>query len=360
MSKTAIGAWTWGFIFTVILQAVAQPKPQIFSVKSKGQPKSIPANNVLKLDALNDDLIIEWNLCNCTYRYRLEGLDQDTVVWKYPVARYTNLEGGDYTFWVQAQQNGVWSKPVKLIFQVEESLTETSWFWPVVAIYVLLLVGATIYFFLLYNFRQKLKVEHLRNQIASDLHDEVGATLSSIAIAARVVEKKLDKQSPDLQLILDQIKSDSNNTIQTIRDTVWTLNPHNDSLPQLVEKMRSFAAQILTAKDVALQFENNLEETRSAKISMEQRQNVYLIFKEAINNIAKHAEATKVNVELEIENGELRMRIADNGKGFDSTQTHEGNGLKNFKKRAEASFIDFKMASEIGKGTQITLIVPEM
>ncbi len=360
MNKIAIGAWTLGLIFVSVLTIASPQTLKGLSVRSKGQLKPITANNVLKLDALDDDLIIEWKPCNCAYRYRLEGVDQDTVMWNYPVARYTNLEGGDYTFWVQSQQNGVWSKPVKLIFQVEESLTETSWFWPVVAIYVLLLVGAAIYFFLLYNFRQKLKVEHLRNRIASDLHDEVGATLSSIAIAARVVEKRLDKQSPDLQLILDQIKSDSNNTIQTIRDTVWTLNPHNDSLPQLVEKMRSFAAQILTAKDVALQFENHLEETSSAKISMEQRQNVYLIFKEAINNIAKHAEATKVNVELEAKNGELRMRITDNGKGFDSTQTHEGNGLKNFKKRAEASFIEFKMSSEIGKGTQITLIVPEM
>ncbi len=360
MDKMTIGALTWLVIFSVILQTTAQTKPQILSVTSNAGKKNIPISKVLKLAALNDDLVIEWKPCNCTYRYQLQGVDLDTVMWDYPVARYTNLEGGNYIFWVQAQQNGKWSKPVKLIFQVEESLTETSWFWPMVAIYVLLLVGAAIYFFLLYNFRQKLKVEHLRNRIAADLHDEVGATLSSIAIAARVVEKKLDKQSPDLQLILDQIKSDSNNTIQTIRDTVWTLNPHNDSLPQLVEKMHSFAAQILTAKDVALQFENHLEETSSAKISMEQRQNVYLIFKEAINNIAKHAEATKVNVELGVENGELRMRITDNGKGFDATQTHEGNGLKNFKKRAEASFIDFTMASEIGKGTQIILIVPEM
>jgi two-component sensor histidine kinase len=360
MNKTAIGAWMWGLIFTIILQAEAQPKPQILSVTSKAGKKSISISKIVKLDALDDDLVIKWKPCNCTYRYRLEGLETDTVIWNYPVARYTNLEGGDYTFWVQAQQNGVWSKPTQIVFQVEKIITEEWWFWPVVAIYVLLLVGAAIYFFLLYNFRQKLKVEHLRNRIASDLHDEVGATLSSIAIAARVVEKRLDNQSPDLQLILDQIKSDSNDTIQTIHDTVWTLNPHNDSLPQLIEKMRSFAAQILTAKDVVLQFENHLEETSSAKISMDQRQNVYLIFKEAINNIAKHAEATKVSVELGVEKGELRMRITDNGRGFDSTRTHEGNGLKNFKKRAEASFIDLKISSEIGKGTQITLVVPEM
>ena len=333
MNKIAIGAWTLGLIFISVLTIASPQTPKDLSVKSKGQPKPITANNVLKLDALDDDLIIEWKPCNCAYRYRLEGVDQDTVMWNYPVARYTNLEGGDYTFWVQSQQNGVWSKPVKLIFQVEESLTETSWFWPVVAIYVLLLVGAAIYFFLLYNFRQKLKVEHLRNRIASDLHDEVGATLSSIAIAARVVEKRLDKQSPDLQLILDQIKSDSNNTIQTIRDTVWTLNPHNDSLPQLVEKMRSFAAQILTAKDVALQFENHLEETSSAKISMEQRQNVYLIFKEAINNIAKHAQANQATIRLFQEANTLNLEVLDDGIGYEKEEESSGIGLQNIRAR---------------------------
>jgi signal transduction histidine kinase len=361
MNKTTTGAWTWGLIFTVILQAAAQEKPHIFSITSKGKAKSISSQNTLSLAALEDDLIIEWQPCDCSsYRYRLEGVDKDTVNCAYPVARYTNLTGGDYTFWVQSRHKGIWSKLTVITLKVEKSTTEEWWFWPAVTIYALLLVGAAIYFFLLYNFRQKLKIQSLRNRIAADLHDEVGATLSSIAISTRLVEKKFGAQAPEMLSILQQIKTDSEDTIQSIRDTVWTLNPNNDSVEQLFEKMRSLAFQLLTPQDISLDFNNQLSATEinRLKMSMEQRQNIYLIFKEALNNILKHAEATKVSVDLRMtKEGELRLFISDNGRGFDTSQDYEGNGLKNFKKRALESFMEVKLDSKIENGTQLEVIV---
>jgi signal transduction histidine kinase len=247
-----------------------------------------------------------------------------------------------------------------ITLKVEKSTTEEWWFWPAVTIYALLLVGAAIYFFLLYNFRQKLKIQSLRNRIAADLHDEVGATLSSIAISTRLVEKKFGAQAPEMLSILQQIKTDSEDTIQSIRDTVWTLNPNNDSVEQLFEKMRSLAFQLLTPQDISLDFNNQLSATEinRLKMSMEQRQNIYLIFKEALNNILKHAEATKVSVDLRMtKEGELRLFISDNGRGFDTSQDYEGNGLKNFKKRALESFMEVKLDSKIENGTQLEVIV---
>ncbi|MFN8345562.1 MAG: histidine kinase [Spirosomataceae bacterium] len=360
MNKTKIGAWTWGLIFILTLPATAQHKPSVLSVTSKGKAKSFTSDNTIALAALEDDLIIRWSPCNCSYRFRLEGVDSDTVNWPYPVARYTNLQGGDYTFWVQAQQKGSWSKPTVITLKVEKSTTEEGWFWPVVAVYVLLLVGAAIYFILLYNFRQKLKLHSLRNRIAADLHDEVGATLSSIAISTRLVEKKFGGKAPEMLSILQQIKTDSEDTIQSIRDTVWTLNPNNDSVDQLFEKMRSLAFQLLTPQDISLDFHNQLSgtELNRLKMSMEQRQNIYLIFKEALNNILKHAEATKVKVKLQMtQEGELHLFIADNGRGFDTTRGYEGNGLKNYKKRALEGFMEIKLDSKVGKGTQLEVIV---
>ena len=360
MNKTTIGAWTWGLIFTVYLPTVAQEKSRILSITSKGEAKLLNSQNTLELAALEDDLIIQWKPCDCKYRYRLEGVDEDTVKWAYPVARYTNLKGGDYTFWVQAQQKGLWSKSTVITLKIEKSTTEEWWFWPVVAIYLLVLVGAAIYFILLYNFRQKIKIQSLRNRIAADLHDEVGATLSSIAISTRLVEKKFGAQAPEMISILQQIKTDSEDTIQSIRDTVWTLNPNNDSVEQLFEKMRSLAFQLLTPQDISLDFNNQLSATEINRLtmSMEQRQNLYLIFKEALNNILKHAEATKVTVELRMtEENELRLFIADNGRGFDTSQGYEGNGLKNFKKRALESFMEVKLASTTESGTQLEVIV---
>lgn len=359
MNKTAIGAGAWGLVFFVFVTASAQSTPSIVSIQSNGKAKVVSAHSVVQLAALENDLHIEWKPCDCTYRYYTDGLDTDTVRLKYPIAHYTNLEGGEYRFWVQAQQNGQWSKPAQLTLEIEESITEEGWFWPAVAVYVLLLAGAAIYFFLLYNFRQKLKLQSLRNRIAADLHDEVGATLSSIAISTRLVEKKYGRQTPEMLSILQQIKTDSEETIQTIRDTVWTLNPNNDSVEQLLEKMRSLAFQLLTPQDISLTFNNQLSasETHRLQLSMEQRQNLYLIFKEALNNILKHAEASKVNVTFKMNGQELLMNISDNGKGFDATQRYEGNGLKNYKKRAAESFMEITLTSKAGEGTQLNVIV---
>jgi signal transduction histidine kinase len=93
---------------------------------------------------------------------------------------------------------------------------------------------------------------------------------------------------------------------------------------------------------------------------MEQRSNIYMIFKEAINNIAKHAKATKVEVHILQAKEGFKLEINDNGKGFDCQEIHEGNGLKNFKKRAEENFMDFKIQSEIGKGTDLEVMVFEL
>ncbi|MEY4541126.1 MAG: hypothetical protein RLZZ306_2883, partial [Bacteroidota bacterium] len=242
----------------------------------------------------------------------------------------------------------------------ERSLTEEWWFLPSVIFYGVLLLGAGIYFFLLYNFREKLKVETIRQKIASDLHDEVGATLSSISIATRVVQKRLGSRANGLSPILEQIKSDSEETIQTIRDTVWAINPENDSVDLLFEKMRSFALQILTIQNISVDFRNEYQHAKSLKMSMEQRRNVYMIYKEAINNIAKHAQATKVNILISKAKEGFKLEISDNGKGFDYQENHEGNGLKNFQKRAEESFMEFKMKSEIGKGTELAMVVFEV
>lgn len=358
MIKVVFGAWTWGFFFLLLLETTAQTKPQITIVRSRGQTKTPDKQGIIALTALENDLLIEWKSCvGCTYRYKLAGVNQDIVVYEYPMASFTNLKGGEFLFWVQTQQNGRWSKPAQLIFKVETSLVESSWFWPSVVFYALLLIGAGIYFFLLYNFRQKLKLHSLRNRIAADLHDEVGATLSSIAISTRLVERKLGQHVPEALSLLQQIKTDSEDTIQSIRDTVWTLNPDNDSLPQLLEKMRSMAFQLLTPQDIALDFKNDIAADTILKISMEQRRNLYLIFKEALNNTLKYAQATKVSFEFRVLSSELKMTITDNGKGFDTAQRHEGNGLKNYQKRAKESMMEVTLTSKIGEGTKIEVTV---
>jgi signal transduction histidine kinase len=124
--------------------------------------------------------------------------------------------------------------------------------------------------------------------------------------------------------------------------------------------MRAVAYQVLTAKEIHLDFVNEIEENKSLKISMEQRRNVYLIFKEAINNIVKHAQATSVNVRIERKNNEIQLSIKDNGTGFKREQHYEGNGLKNYQKRANEGFLTVSLTSIIGQGTAIEVMIPEI
>ena len=337
------------------------PEPQIQAIRINGQTKSFNPKVPLKLAALEDDLVIIFvPSADTEYQYFLENYDKSWGTSPYPIVRYTNLRGGDYTLKIRTLHKNNYSKTISFSITAERSLTEEWWFLLSVIFYSLLLLGAGIYFFLLYNFREKMKVETIRQKIASDLHDEVGATLSSIAIATRIVEKKLGNRANGLGVILEQIKTDSEETIQTIRDTVWAINPENDSVEILFEKMRSFALQMLTVQNISLDFKNEYQYAKSLKMSMEQRRNVYMIFKEAINNIAKHAKATKVEVHISKVKEGFKLEIIDNGKGFDCQEVHEGNGLKNFKKRAKENFMDFKIKSEIGKGTDLRLMVFEV
>jgi signal transduction histidine kinase len=350
------------FFLGLSVSLLAQsPEPTILSIRINGQEVSFNPKVPLQLSALDDDLVILFRpLPNTQYQYLLENYDKKEGLSPYPIVRYTNLAGGNYTLKVKTLRNNKFSSILSFPIVAERSLTEEWWFLPSVIFYSLLLLGAGIYFFLLYNFREKLKVETIRQKIASDLHDEVGATLSSISIATRVVQKKLGSRANGLSPILEQIKSDSEDTIQTIRDTVWAINPENDSIDLLFEKMRSFALQILTVQNISVDFKNEYQHAKSLKMSMEQRRNVYMMYKEAINNIAKHAQATKVNVLISKAKEGFKLEISDNGKGFDYHINHEGNGLKNFQKRAEESFMQFKMKSEIGKGTELEMVVFEV
>ena len=184
------------------------------------------------------------------------------------------------------------------------------------------------------NLNQKNKLLQIRDEIARDLHDEVGATLTCIAISTKLVQKKLGPDRTDITPILEQIQTDSQDTIHSLRDTVWALNPDNDAPEKLIERMRAAAFQLLSNQDIVLTFENDVSIPELPVFSMEQRRNIYFVFKEAIHNIVKHAQATRVMVRLFRQAGALYIRIADNGKGFEPFQTSEGNGLTNFQKRA--------------------------
>jgi two-component system sensor histidine kinase UhpB len=203
-----------------------------------------------------------------------------------------------------------------------------------------------------YSTRQKLKLQTLRNKIASDLHDDVGSTLTSISIFSQIAKE----QSKEVIPLLDSIGESSRKMLDAMADIVWTINPENDQFEKIILRMRSFAYELLGAKGIDFEFSAD-ENISKLKLSMEVRKNLYLIFKEATNNIVKYAEASKAMFTIKEENDNLKMIIRDNGKGFDVNKTIEGNGLKNMKKRATEIGAQLLMESHPGSGTMIQLKV---
>jgi signal transduction histidine kinase len=222
----------------------------------------------------------------------------------------------------------------------------------------LLLIG---FMFNRYQLKKKLDRQKemlaVRNNIAQDLHDEIGSALTSIKILSQVSKNNLQKDQQKASDMLSQITEQSAQMQQGMSDIVWAIKPDNDKLENMLIRMREYAGFALEPKNIAVSF--NVDEQLLAKsLDMQQRKDVFLIFKEAVNNAAKYAEASLVEINLYKENGNILMRISDNGKGFDPEKETSSNGLKNIKARAATLGGKAKIVSEINKGTQVIVEVP--
>lgn len=328
---------------------------QLKRVLVNGNPVVVTPKKI-NLEAVNNDVVLDFKPItndSALYFYRLKELNKRWSESMYPSAHYQNLSGGIYTFEIYAKTKNTTTKASVMRIEVKAAFWQKAWFWPAIAFYVLLIMGVGFYLFFLYDFRQKLKLQYIRNQIASDLHDEVGANLSSIAIFVELLRQKA-AQNPALMPILDKITSNSEETVALMRDTVWAINPSNDSTEKLLEKMRSFGLEILSAKGIPFDFQSSLDAQKET-FSMEQRRNLYLIYKEAINNIAKHAQATKASCAIRQQQGIVIIKIEDNGIGFDLQKTFQGNGLNNFKLRSLEEDINVHISSQLKEGTQVAI-----
>lgn len=203
-----------------------------------------------------------------------------------------------------------------------------------------------------FRIRQALRLQDIRNKIAGDLHDDIGSTLNSISIYSEVAKKKDEQQDEALEMIGDA----SRKIIDAMSDIVWTVNPENDSFEKIIFRMKSLAYNLFRAKKIEFTFRAD-EILNTKKLTLEERRNIYLIFKEAINNLVKYAQATNASIILSGENNSVRLHIEDNGVGFNSSQEIIGNGLKNMNRRATEINAQFKIESSKGNGTKIELIL---
>ena len=205
------------------------------------------------------------------------------------------------------------------------------------------------------EFEKHKAIEQTRATIASDLHDDIGSTLSSVQFMSSFAMQAIDNSSPDAKQWVQKIETNTGDLLQSIRDIVWTLNPANDNAADIILRMKHFATEILEPKNIQFTF-NVTPEAEQYLDAMIAKRNVYLIYKEVLNNAAKYADAAQVSISLEMHNEKLKLVIADIGKGFDVTALASGSGLKNIKKRAENINGELTITSSENLGTTVVLV----
>ena len=217
------------------------------------------------------------------------------------------------------------------------------------ALIVGLLALAIIAGIVLRNRRRK-QLQSMRNTIADDLHDDIGSTLSSISIMSELAKVK----SPEVSTLLASIGESTTSMQENMSDIVWAIKSENDRFENVLQRMNQFASEILDAKNMALDFISD-KELSSSRLTMKQRKNLYLFFKEAINNAAKHSGAKNIFVHIFQKDHYIEMIIKDDGKGFDTSQTFNGNGMSTLKKRVDELRGYLKIHSQINEGTVVEL-----
>ncbi|MEO5674556.1 MAG: ester cyclase [Chitinophagales bacterium] len=223
--------------------------------------------------------------------------------------------------------------------------------------------GKAIKHYLLFDTAQLLKRhairEKVRTRLARDLHDNIGSTLGSISYYSEMAQQLPEQNLPQLKLLLHKIEESSHELVEEMSDIVWAINPVNDSFEKLTTRMKNYAANLLATRNIDFSFEI-IDVSESLRLSIEQRKNIFLIFKEGVYNAVKYSCCSRVTSFIKQAHDTLIFELHDNGKGFDVKQggIYNGNGINNMKVRAGEIEADFSILSNSGNGTHIRLLAP--
>ena len=332
------------------LYTIINNRDTVFSDHTKFSPNASSLSFYLAAPWLhnNSDVRIRYALLNTNKK-------SDTVpAWNYlapnsRVVQFNSLKPGSYSLRIEAGVNGDFAYATSHIdyqFSIWKRWYNHGWFYLLLSAAALLL----LLLFYKYRIRQLTKIEKLRRQISSDLHDEIGSTISSINIYSQLIK---NGNNP-----FDYIDIIQENTVQVINnldDVVWNINPKNDTLAQLVNRMKLFALPYLEDNGIEVSFDADIEKDTKA-LSPEVRTDCYLVFKEAITNMVKHADCSACQIQLYQKKKNLKLQVKDNGKGFnvDEAALHR-NGLTTMRVRTKQLRGTLAINSSPGQGTEIVL-----
>jgi signal transduction histidine kinase len=212
-----------------------------------------------------------------------------------------------------------------------------------------------------YRYRQSKKLQNQRAilserlRISSELHDEVGATLSGIAMYSHLTKEQMKAgQTVEIEKSLSIMQQSSAQMVNKLSDIVWLINPEQDSLKKLVTRLEEYARDMAAIKNMQVKI-SVPEKIADINLPVESRRNIYLFCKEAINNAVKYSNATLLELTVKEVNGKLEFSVSDNGKGFDAVMVRRGNGLENMQKRADEIGAKLILQSKENEGASVCL-----
>lgn len=309
--------------------------------------------------------LIYQNVEQVKYKYKLDGYDYD---WVYAntqrSATYTNLAPGTYIFHVTAaNSDGIWDKKGDSIhITIAPPFWATWWFRAV----IVLLAAALIFLVARFLLTRKLKaqqqefdrqkaIEKVRSKISMDIHDEISSGLTKISLLSQSIKSKYEMNKKVEPEIVDKITASSKEVIDNLGEIIWAVNPKHDNLQSLLSYIRNYITNFFEATplECTVCFPDEMSQRL---VSPDMKHNLFLVIKEALNNIVKHAEATKVTIQFRYTESSYMLIIQDDGKGInDLNGRFFGNGLTNMKTRMEAIGGNLTVHSACSKGTQLQL-----
>lgn len=289
------------------------------------------------------------------YQYLVEGADTN---WSEPsverAVHLARMAAGEYRLRVRAiDEAGVVSEtPAAFAFRVRPPFWQQGWFIAA----ALALVGSAAFGWHRLKLRQVFALERVRRQVAIDLHDDIGSGLTQIALLSEVARRGAPAPAA---ATLAETAALAREMRASMSDIVWAVDPRHDHLRDLVERMRDAALAMANGAGIPVDFHCE-DEARIARIELgpDRRRHILLLFKEAFTNAVRHSGATRLAVEVRVEGGELRLRVADNGRGFDAGATRPGHGLHSMRTRAVEVQAVLDIDSTPGRGTTISVRVP--
>lgn len=288
------------------------------------------------------------------YIYNFENYDEaPSLAYNTNKVSYTNVTDGNYTFHVIGSNNdGIWNKKgASISIIIKTPYWKTWWFITLIIAVISLIIS----YFIISQVKNMLAVERLRTKLAADLHDNIGSSLTEISILSEVINTKLKFKDLDVTKNLNKISLKSRYLIDKMSDIVWLVNPQRDSLYDLILRLQDTYSELLADTSISFRSEN-LKSLGKISLSMEHRQHLFLVFKEAINNSITHSKCTEILLNAKVISKRLEMVLKDNGQGFDMDKLQKGNGLINMKERAKKIGGKLFIESGVGKGTVVKYI----